>query len=87
MLAIMVFGNAGDKCWQSYFPEMPAINNSYYNFQKCWRHILPNRKLRNAGDKYHQLIFRKWRRMLTITFSEFLAIIIFRNAGDTCWQS
>ena len=40
MLAIIMFINVGDKCYQLELPEMLVTNVSNYNFQKCWRQML-----------------------------------------------
>ena len=57
---------------------MPAMHVKYYNFQKCKRQVLPIRKSIKLATNVSKYNFQKcWRYML--------AILIFRNAGDTHW--
>ena len=89
MIATMISRNTGDNCQQLYFSEIPAMNISYYNFQKRGE-MLTIRKSRNVGDKCQQLWFSE---MLTIDVNNHnlqklwrqrLAIIFFRNDDDRC---
>ena len=50
MLAIRMFTNAGDECYQLDL-EMLATNSSNYDFQKHWRYMLAIIVFGNAGDK------------------------------------
>ena len=51
MLAIIIFKNAGDKCYQLEIPEMLATTVSKYSVKKCWRDMLAIIISRNAGEK------------------------------------
>ena len=67
MLAIIMFRNVGDKCYQLEHPEMMTTNVSNYNFQKCWRYMLAIQKCwlqilaiivpRNAGNNNYNYNF------------------------------
>ena len=57
MLGIMIFRNAGDKCYQLENPGMLAIYVSKYVFQKRWRQMLTIRMFINVGDNIYNYNF------------------------------
>ena len=53
MLSIIMFGSAGEKCYQLENPEILATKVSSYTFQKCWREMLTTRQIQ-----------KDWRQIL-----------------------